>query len=337
MQEFGFYVVQLYDIIEVMGMTLVHLEYFAAVAKCGSINKAAQMLHISQPHLSCIIRDIERDLGLSLLERTAQGVVLTPEGESFLNHSKVIILEMSKLKELSRKNDPGEDRLSISMTRYSHTMDSFIQICRLKQSLKHFVYRLNEGTTEQVIEEVVSGIANIGVIHYTDSMIDEIMTWMDEKNLQIQPIASLTPQIVLSKSHELIRQNKSITLSNLRPYGLVRYIGEYEDSFYHIAMKNEQINLNESPRIAYVYGRASLLHLIATSNFYTIGIAEFSTQKSMYEILSIPIENCTEKLIFAVVTQKDAVLTPSAHEFIDNLIKRYQRMEITQSSSYIRD
>ena len=318
-------------------MTLEHLKFFAAIAQCGSINKAAQILHISQPHLSCIIRDIEHDVGLTLLERTKQGVILTPDGENFLKHSKTIIVEMAKLKELSRKHEPGEDKLNISMTRYSHTMDSFIHVCRQNQNLDHFTYRLNEGTTVEVISEVASGLASVGIIHYTNRMAGEVMALVDEKNLNMQTMASLNPQIVISKSHELIRQNKNITIANLRAYGFARYIGEYEDLFYIIATENHQMDLNESPKIAYVDGRASLLHLISSSNFYTIGIGEFATQKSMYGILSVPIENCTEKLVFAVVTQKDTAAAKSALEFIDDLTGRYQKMEITQSSSYIKD
>ncbi|MDR0513521.1 MAG: LysR family transcriptional regulator [Treponema sp.] len=316
-------------------MTLEHLNFFATVAQCGSINKAAQILHISQPHLSCIIRDIENDVGITLLERTKQGVILTPDGENFLKHSNAIIIEMAKLKGLSRKHEPGEDRLNISMTRYSHTMDSFIHICRQNQSLDHFTYRLNEGTTVEVIDEVASGLASVGIIHYTSGMAEEVTAMADEKNLKMQSIAILNPQIVISKSHELIRNNKNVTISNLRAYGFARYIGQYEDLFYIIATENHQTDLNELSKIAYVHGRASLLHLISSSNFYTIGIGEFATQNSMYGILSIPIENCTEKLVFAIATQKDAVLTKSALAFIDDLTKRYQRMEITQSSSYM--
>ncbi|MEG1954405.1 MAG: LysR family transcriptional regulator, partial [Hydrogenoanaerobacterium sp.] len=74
-------------------MNIKHLEFFATVAQYGSINKAAQALYISQPHLSHIIKDIETDVGFALFQRTKQGVVLTPDGERFLEHSNVILQE----------------------------------------------------------------------------------------------------------------------------------------------------------------------------------------------------------------------------------------------------
>jgi DNA-binding transcriptional LysR family regulator len=313
-------------------MVLEHLVFFATVAERGSINKAAQILHISQPHLSCIIRDLEHSVGLKLLERTKQGVALTPEGENFLKHSKSIILEMSKLKGLSRKTDSDADNLSVSMTRYSHTMDSFIEICRKKQNLENFIYNLDEGNTIEVLEDVVSGIASVGVINYTSRMKDEIIALCAEKKLHVQPIANLVPHIVISSSHELVLQDIPITLANLRPYGFVRYIDQYEDIFYNIANENLQTDLNESPKLVNVHDRASQLHLISVSNFYTIGIGAFSTQKSMYNIISVPV-NCAESLIFAIVTQKQASLTPSALEFINDLTSRYQKIEAAHKSS----
>ena len=62
-------------------INLKHLECFIKVAQLGSINKAAQALFISQPHLGKIIHDLENEMGYLLLNRSNQGVTLTPEGE----------------------------------------------------------------------------------------------------------------------------------------------------------------------------------------------------------------------------------------------------------------
>ena len=67
-------------------INLKHLECFIKVAQLGSINKAAQALFISQPHLGKIIHDLENEMGYLLLNRSNQGVTLTPEGEEFLRN-----------------------------------------------------------------------------------------------------------------------------------------------------------------------------------------------------------------------------------------------------------
>ena len=72
-------------------INLKHLEYFIKVARLGSINKAAQMLYVSQSHLGKIIHDLEETVGAPLLNRSRQGVTLTPEGNEFLERSVRIL------------------------------------------------------------------------------------------------------------------------------------------------------------------------------------------------------------------------------------------------------
>jgi len=49
-----------------------HLRYFVAVAEMENVSRAALKLHVSQPALSRQIRDSRRQIGISLLERTAK-------------------------------------------------------------------------------------------------------------------------------------------------------------------------------------------------------------------------------------------------------------------------
>lgn len=76
-------------------MELRHLRYFVAVAEEGSLLTAAQRrLNTSQPSLSRQIRDLEFEIGVTLLERKARGVVLTPAGRVFLDHARLALLQV---------------------------------------------------------------------------------------------------------------------------------------------------------------------------------------------------------------------------------------------------
>ena len=63
-------------------MELRHFRYFVAVAEEGSLTLAAERLHTAQPSLSRQIRDLEDEVGVPLLTRSARGVELTAAGAS---------------------------------------------------------------------------------------------------------------------------------------------------------------------------------------------------------------------------------------------------------------
>ena len=85
-------------------MELRHLRYFVAVAEAGSLTVAAeQNLHTSQPSLSRQIRDLEEDVGAQLLRRTARGIELTPAGQAFLDHARVVLSQVEAAGEAARR------------------------------------------------------------------------------------------------------------------------------------------------------------------------------------------------------------------------------------------
>jgi LysR family hca operon transcriptional activator len=81
-------------------MELRHLRYFIAVADAGSLTVAAeQKLHTSQPSLSRQIRDLEQEVGVPLIHRSAHGVELTSAGKAFLDHARMALVQAEAAKE----------------------------------------------------------------------------------------------------------------------------------------------------------------------------------------------------------------------------------------------
>jgi LysR family hca operon transcriptional activator len=71
-----------------------HLRYFVAVAEAGGLTIAAeQKLNTAQPSLSRQIRDLEVEVGVQLLIRSARGVELTAAGRAFLDHARLALAQ----------------------------------------------------------------------------------------------------------------------------------------------------------------------------------------------------------------------------------------------------
>src|SRR6266498_3179237 len=77
-------------------VNLTQLMAFQAVANSGSITKAAQLLHVSQPSISKHVKNLERDCGAKLFERNAGAAELTDAGSSLLRHVNAILVHLDE-------------------------------------------------------------------------------------------------------------------------------------------------------------------------------------------------------------------------------------------------
>lgn len=91
-------------------MKLQQLRYFETTCRLGSLSRAAEELHVSQPSVSMAIRELEREFGVSLIARRYQGFSLTEEGtalkemaESLLRHADHV---SNRMQELGRQRRP---------------------------------------------------------------------------------------------------------------------------------------------------------------------------------------------------------------------------------------
>ncbi|HJV61176.1 MAG TPA: LysR family transcriptional regulator [Albitalea sp.] len=89
-------------------MELRHFRYFIAVAEELHFSRAAARLHVAQPALSRQIRDLEDELGLTLLERDRRSVALTPAGEALLAEGRKLFVQLEQAVNVARRTARGE-------------------------------------------------------------------------------------------------------------------------------------------------------------------------------------------------------------------------------------
>lgn len=95
-------------------MELYWLEYFQTIAKYGSVSRAAEKIHISQPALSKTLSMLEKELGVQLFDRVGRNIVLNKYGKSFLDNTASILGSIKTAKdELNQMMLDSEKRLFI--------------------------------------------------------------------------------------------------------------------------------------------------------------------------------------------------------------------------------
>jgi len=89
-------------------MKLRHLRYFVAVAEELHFGRAAERLHIAQPPLSKQVRELEAELGVTLLRRTTRRVELAPAGEVLLERAREILAAVDAATQDTQRAARGE-------------------------------------------------------------------------------------------------------------------------------------------------------------------------------------------------------------------------------------
>lgn len=85
-------------------MDVRQLRYFIAIAEEGSLSAAAQRVNVAQPSLSQHVLSLERELGVTLLERSPRGVSLTQPGEILVSHAREIVGSLERAVEAVRRS-----------------------------------------------------------------------------------------------------------------------------------------------------------------------------------------------------------------------------------------
>ena len=100
-------------------MTLQQLRYVVAVAETGNITEAAKRLFIAQPSLTNAIRELEKEMQITIFHRTNRGVSISNEGDVFLSYARQVLEQTSLLEERFLNPKERKSRFSVSCQHYS--------------------------------------------------------------------------------------------------------------------------------------------------------------------------------------------------------------------------
>lgn len=100
-------------------MTLQQLKYIVTVAQTGTITEAAGKLYISQPSLTNAIHELEKEMNITIFNRTNKGISVSKEGEDFLSYARQILEQAAILED---RYKGGGVMAAGSSTAYRHSI-----------------------------------------------------------------------------------------------------------------------------------------------------------------------------------------------------------------------
>lgn len=165
------------------------LRAFCAAVDLGGIGRAAQRLHLSQPAVSKRLKALEELVGTPLLERSPQGVTMTPAGERLYGRARRITADMDDLASLLEQlGGAGETvQLAISHTAAEYVMPKALVLMHRHASAPVEVLIANSSVVKRMVR---AGEADVGV---AACMREEIVEGVDSSTLLDDEIVIAVP------------------------------------------------------------------------------------------------------------------------------------------------
>jgi DNA-binding transcriptional LysR family regulator len=147
-------------------MELRHLQYFMAVARERSMSRAAERLHLTQPSLSRQIRQLEREIGVELFERSSAGTTLTAAGIALHQHALPIVHLVDTCRQAAQSaSEQLREVVAIGIPPGLSTDWVMHMVATVRKLCPQAATTLTEASSADQLRMVREGRLDIGLVH----------------------------------------------------------------------------------------------------------------------------------------------------------------------------
>ncbi|MEA4847214.1 MAG: LysR family transcriptional regulator [Clostridiaceae bacterium] len=265
-------------------MTLKQIKYIAAVAKYGSISKAASVLYISQPSLSLAIKKVEEEYDITIFERSGKGVILSHAGEELLKDIKHIAEYSEIFENKYRGNTHYKMMFCVASMHYDFALSAFLKLIEGESDTYNIGFL--ECKTLEVMENVERGIADVGIICFSEVNSSVVLNELKNRGIACHLLIERIPHIYMRKGHPL-SEKENISWEDLQDFTAVSYYQGIDSS---INFSNELIFPTNSNKIIYISDNGTLETILSNSDAYIVGTGIRAHTRFFEKIVLKPIE-----------------------------------------------
>ena len=302
-------------------MTLQQLLYALTIAEKGSMNKAAESLFISQPSLTLAMKDLEKEIGVTIFRRSSRGVELTNEGEDFLISARQIYQQYELLKDKYSGTEDIRRKFAVSTQHYSFITKAFVETVK-KYDTKNFDFAIRETKTRDVISDVGKLRSEIGILYESDFNRKVITKMLHDNDLDFTKLIDCKAYVYLWKNHPLAGEEQ-ISMNMLKDYPCLSFEQGDQSSLY---LAEEILGETEYPRTIKATDRATMLNLMIGLNGYTLCSGIICEELNGSDYVAIPFKEDRShrnvKMTIGYITKRHAIMSDIGKTFIDE-VKTY--------------
>ena len=306
-------------------MTLQQLNYIITISEIGSINRAAEKLYVSQPSLTSAIKELEKELGIVLFNRTGRGVTLTAEGVDFLPYARQVYGQYMNLMEKYGKFGERKQKFGVSCQHYSFAVKAFVEMVKAYDVAK-YEFAIRETKTLSVISDVAQMLSEIGILYLSDFNRKALLKLLSSNGLAFHHLINCNAYVYLWKGHPLAGR-ESISFDDLAPYPCLSFEQGDDSSFY---FAEEILSTNDYPRSIKTTDRATNLNLMTGLNGYTLCSGIICEELNGSDFIAVPYEadsdNPNSIMEVGYVTKNNAILSAMGKRYLEE-IRKYLGIE----------
>ncbi len=304
-------------------MNILHMKYAIEVAKTGSLGKASEKLLIAVPNISRSIKELETDIGITIFERTARGMTLTPEGEDFISMAQNIVSQLEQAERFYKEGAPKKQKFSISVPRACYISEAFAEFTKsLTEDSAEIFYK--ETNSQRTISNMLNHDYKLGIIRYAENYDKYFKTMLEEKGFEYELITEFNYSLLMSKENPLADKGE-ITFADLNKYIEIAHADPYVPSMPQSKVFKEELPDNISRRI-FIFERASQFELLSKNKQTFMWVSSASEHQLLH--YNLVKRRCPEnqKLYKDVLIYKKGYkLTKHDLEFIKELAASKER------------
>ena len=288
-------------------MKIQQLEYVIAVAREGSITKAAKKLYQAQPNISIALKELEASLGIQIFNRSPNGMILTPEGEEFLARAQTIVDEMQSLERDYAQTPENELKLKVAAARSTYAVAAMGKlISNYSEKTDKLEVHVMETSTAKVMEDICAGKFDIGFIRIPSTYSDMIESRLKARNLVGRTIMEFPLQIVMSMNHPLA-EYEDVPYEELSKYPEIIH-GDDEPEMVKRASINQDYDDKRSQKRILIYDRGTQISMLKTVKNAYMWVSPMSQSILRYNDL------VTRKCSYASNLNRDMIIYRKASE-----------------------
>ncbi len=302
-------------------MTLVQLRYLISIAETNSLNKAAEQLYVSQPSLTSSMKELEKELGITLFYRSGRGVTLTNDGMEFLLYAKQIYGQYELVLEKYGKGGAHKKKFGVSTQHYSFAVKAFVDMAK-EFDMSRYEFAIRETKTAEVIRDVSTMKSEIGILYLCDFNRKSMEKILKSANLEFHRLIECQAYVYIWKNHPLAGE-KSIHFEQLEGYPCLSFEQGDNSSFY---FAEEILSTNEYPQVIKANDRATMLNLMVGLNGYTICSGIICEELNGSDYIAVPYEedekNPNSIMEIGYIVRKNTIVSKLAGLYL-NKLKEY--------------